>query len=179
MTQSAPFYLYKGDDTHFDGANVIQFVVNSTADLSRFSGYFQLGEFKQITNLTNGVMRVEIPRSYTGNFLFGPMRGVFRLVDKLGRIKTAVNDLEFYITDDISLLGQNQSIEVTGVDYQILVEVNLPLTNYNDLNDKPTINGVTVQGDKTDEDYGLQHKLTAASNMDITNNVISAKVDGE
>lgn len=170
-TQDKPFYLYKGDDTAFDGANVIQFVISSdTTDLSRFSGFFQLGDFKQVANITDGTMRVEIGRSYTSKFLLGPMNGIFKLVDKLGRVKTVTNTIKFYITDDVSLVGQNQSISIEGVDYQILVNLNVPLTQYNDLQGKPSINGVELVGNKTADDLHLATDYSLQNHINDTDN---------
>lgn len=169
--QDTPFYLYKGDDTAFDGANVIQFVISSdTTDLSRFSGFFQLGDFKQVANITDGTMRVEIGRSYTSKFLLGPMNGIFKLVDKLGRVKTVTNTIKFYITDDVSLVGQNQSISIEGVDYQILVNLNVPLTQYNDLQGKPSINGVELVGNKTANDLHLATDYSLQNHINDTDN---------
>ena len=178
VSEKAPIYLYRGDDTAFDGANVIQFVVSSdTTDLSRFSGFFQLGNYTQVGNISDGVMRVEIGREFTGQFLLGPMRGIFKLVDKLGRIKTVINDLNFYITDDLSLIPQSQSITVEGIDYQIAININVPLTQYADLKGKPSINGVELLGDKSLDDLGAQQKLIPGEHISLEDNIINVIVD--
>lgn len=39
--------------------------------------------------------------------------------------------------------------------------------DYNKLKNKPSINGITVENDKIDADYHLQHKLDFASQHDI------------
>ena len=48
----------------------------------------------------------------------------------------------------------------------------LYVDNYNDIRNKPSVNGVEVQGDKTGTDYGL---LNAADEMtrDDINNIVS------
>lgn len=181
-TQDTPFYLYKGDDAVFDGINKIQITINSeTTDLSRFSVLFELGDFKQITNLKSGVVKIELTREQSSKFLYGPMKGIIRLIDERGHIKTIVNYLDFFITNDLSLLEHNKDLILDGIIvddeiYRVLVNFEVPLTQYDDLEGKPVINGEEVRGDKTGEDYGLQNKLTAASNIDINeNNVIIVK----
>lgn len=138
MDNSKVFYIFKGDDTDFNYANSIRIKVISDTDLSRFSGKFKLGSYQQITNLTDGEMRIDLSHEYTRQFPYGNMTGTFQLIDKLGRIKTVVNTLKFYVTNDVSLIGERNAINFEGPDYNILVEINLPLTSYNDLQDLPT-----------------------------------------
>lgn len=138
MDNNKLFYIFKGDDTDFNYANSIRIKVISDIDLSRFSGKFKLGSYQQITNLTDGEMRIDLSHEYTRQFPYGNMTGTFQLIDKLGRIKTVVNTLKFYVTNDVSLIGERNAINFEGPDYNILVEINLPLTSYNDLQDLPT-----------------------------------------
>lgn len=46
-------------------------------------------------------------------------------------------------------------------------------TNYEDLQNKPSINGVSLSGNKTSSDLGLQGSYTAGDNISIENNEIS------
>lgn len=39
--------------------------------------------------------------------------------------------------------------------------------DYNDLKNKPSINGKNIEGDQSSEYYGLQGKLTFCTNLDI------------
>lgn len=180
-----PFYLYKGDDAVFDGINKIEIVVTSTTtDLTRFSGMFQLGEFKQIGSLADGHMKIELTRDYTRNFLFGPIKGAFRLLDAKGRIKTIANNLNFYITDDISLLEQNEpivlpDITIDGDQFHLEVQIDVPLTQYGDLEGKPRINDIEINGNKTGDYYGLQQKLTAGDHISLVDDTIGVIVDNE
>lgn len=180
-----PFYLYKGDDAVFDGINKIEIsITSSTTDLTRFSGMFQLGEFKQIGSLTNGFMKIELTRDYTRNFLFGPIKGAFRLLDGKGHIKTITNNLNFYVTDDISLLEQNgpivlPDITIDGDQFHLEVQIDVPLTQYGDLEGKPRINDVEINGNKTGDYYGLQQKLTAGDHISLVNDTIGVIVDNE
>ena len=50
--------------------------------------------------------------------------------------------------------------------------------DYTDLINKPSINNVTLSGNKSGDDLNLQGKLTAGNNITIESNVISAKGGG-
>lgn len=58
-----------------------------------------------------------------------------------------------------------------GTEQEWLAEIK----NYEELNNKPQINGVTLSGNKTSDDLSLQGKLTAGENITIENDVISAE----
>lgn len=45
----------------------------------------------------------------------------------------------------------------------------LATTNYNDLSNKPKINDVILENNKTSNELGLQEKMEAMSNLDIEN----------
>lgn len=51
-------------------------------------------------------------------------------------------------------------------------------SDYTDLSNKPSINGVTLSGNKSAHDLGLQGELTAGTGINIENDVISASGDG-
>lgn len=66
--------------------------------------------------------------------------------------------------------GENVTIDENGV-----ISATGGVTDYNDLENKPQINGHALSGDKSASDLGLQDKLTAGTNINIDeNNVISA-----
>ena len=51
-------------------------------------------------------------------------------------------------------------------------------SDYSELSNKPSINGVELNGNKTSGDLALQDKLTAGENISIENGVISATSEG-
>jgi len=66
--------------------------------------------------------------------------------------------------DDTASWSEWSTWKVTGTD------------NYNELTNRPRINGHTLSGDKTPNELGLQKKLTAGNNVEIdADGVISAK----
>lgn len=51
------------------------------------------------------------------------------------------------------------------------------VSDYTQLDNKPSLNGITINGSKTSSDYGLQGLLRAGNNISIVNGVISATVE--
>lgn len=49
------------------------------------------------------------------------------------------------------------------------------IVDYNTLGNLPTINTITVKGDKIGPEYGLQNLLTAGNGISIENDIISLK----
>lgn len=47
------------------------------------------------------------------------------------------------------------------------ISVPMNIKSYNQLRDKPTLNSVTIEGDKVSADYKLQDKLGVVSEQDI------------
>ena len=66
-----------------------------------------------------------------------------------------------------------------GTEAQFIQDFNAMISGqYNALGNKPSINGVTLQGNKTSANLGLQNALTAGENITIVNDVISATGGG-
>lgn len=82
-------------------------------------------------------------------------------------------------------VGENNSSEPTAMSYPDINEVTVDsgnsntvvakseydtgtgTNNYNDLKNIPTINGVSVVGDKQCEDYDIQREISALSNIEL------------
>ena len=69
--------------------------------------------------------------------------------------------------------GQNITITEENV-----ISASSGSNDYTDLTNKPSINNVTLSGNKSSDDLSLQGKLTAGDNITIENNVISAEGGG-
>lgn len=52
------------------------------------------------------------------------------------------------------------------------------VSSYNDLTDQPRVNNVTLKGNKSLDELGVQQKLIAGSNISIVDNVISSTGGG-
>lgn len=72
---------------------------------------------------------------------------------------------------DLSILSDDQTIEVlpsrSTEPITLGIEEKHGTSDYNMLTGKPSINGVTVQGDKIGEDYKLQDRMHTLSPSEI------------
>lgn len=98
--------------------------------------------------------KVVIPASLGDSKTYPPRNGMYR------------NVLAFYEADQTSWLYSTDGIPT---------KLTNGITNYEDAVNLPQINGNTLIGDKTGEELGLQNKLTAGENIQISDeNIISA-----
>lgn len=65
--------------------------------------------------------------------------------------------------NDVTVDSGNSNTVVTKSEYDTGTGSN----NYNDLKNIPTINGVSVVGDKQCEDYDIQREISALSNIEL------------
>lgn len=156
-------YIYKGDDTDF---NYDKFVTvnlspaTSQIDLSTMTAKFILGSYTKTYSLAESTsFEIDLKAITTGGFAYGDIKGVIQVIDSQGRIKTVANSIPFCVTHDI-ILCQNQTLDIdvpSGSDITINVTVG-GTVSYNDLTNKPSINGVPIEGPGNSETYGLASK---------------------
>ena len=152
-------YIFKGDDTNWNGEQFL--TVNITPaqgiDISDMTAKFTLGAYKKENiPLNTGSFEIDLTAATTGLYNYGPINGTVQIFDTLGRVKTVCNTIPFYITNKV-IETQNQTLNMdlpAGSPVSIDVTVG-GTVSYNDLADKPSINGVTVEGAKSGYDYGL------------------------
>ena len=115
-----------------------------------------------IVEFTTG-QPTELVGGSTLGTLFGQLKGwINKLVHDIGR------------KQDTLTAGDN----ITISDNVISANVPQPVSSYNDLTNKPDINGHTLTGSKSGSDLGLQDKLVAGQNINIAGNVISSTAQG-
>lgn len=153
-------YIYKGDDTNWNNEQFVTINVTpaegSSIDLSAMKAKFILGSYSKEYDLTTGSFSVDLTAATTDVYAFGPINGIVRVYDTQNRVKTITNTIPFYVTDQV-IAEQHQSIDLE-VPEGSTVDINVTVggqVSYNDLADKPSINGVTVEGAKSGYDYGL------------------------
>ena len=152
-------YIFKGDDTNWNNEQFVTVNVTSEkgVDLSDMTAKFKLGSYTKEYPLTTGSFTIDLSASITGQYAFGPICGTIQILDSEKRIKTACNTIPFYITDKV-IAEQHQTLDI-DLPQGSPVSINLSVggtVSYNDLTDKPSLNGVTIESAKTSADYGLQ-----------------------
>ena len=164
-------YIYRGDDTDWNNEQFVTVNItsgSSSIDLSTMSAVFTLGNFTQTYSLAEGSFQVQLSSEITRQFPYGPLMGSIKILDSQHRIKTATTDIPFYVTSEvITLQNQDLVIEVPGVSINVTVGGTV---DYNDLLNKPSINGVTVEGSNAAEHYNLANKTDLDAHIANKNN---------
>lgn len=160
-------YIYKGDDTDFNYEKFVTVNLSpatSQIDLSTMTAKFILGSYTKTYSLAESTsFEIDLKAITTGGFAYGDIKGIIQIIDSQGRIKTVANSIPFCVTHDI-ILCQNQTLDIdvpAGSDITINLTVG-GTVSYNDLTNKPSINGVPIEGPGNSETYGL------ASESDIS-----------
>jgi len=153
-------YIYKGDDTNWNNEQFVTINITpaegSSIDLTDMKAKFILGSYSKEFPLTTGSFEVDLAAATTDVYAYGPINGIVRVYDTQNRVKTITNTIPFYVTDKV-IAEQHQSIDLE-VPQGSAVDINVTVggtVSYNDLTDKPSINGVTIEGAKSGYDYGL------------------------
>lgn len=152
-----PIKIFKGNDTNFNDAKFLTFKVTSDIDLSDFTGIFTLGSFSKPGSLADGKMDVVIPAAVTAQFPLGCINGTFQLVDTKMRVATVSNTIPFLITSEV-FTPTTEEIDLEtpeGYPVELSLEVGFASGNYEDLNNLPKVNGVTLVGNKSSAELGI------------------------
>lgn len=171
-----PIKIFKGNDTNFNDGKFLTFTVTGDIDLSDFSGIFTLGSFSKPGSLADGKMEVVMPAAVTAQFPLGAMCGTFQLVDNKMRVATVTNTIPFLITSEVFTPTPDVVELETPEGYPVNVNMQIGFAsgNYNDLNNLPQIDGVTLDGNKTAAELGL---ATPTDLQPITQDVAQLQSD--
>lgn len=144
--------LFKGDDTDFNENNFLTIYLDTTTSLAGFKASFRLGSFVQeFADITSKTLKVVIPHTVTKQFPVGNLNGTLRLEDSSGRYQTVTNTIPFAITKEV-FTQEAQEINLPMPDnYPIAITLRLLSHSYDDIVNKPSINGVILTGDSTSE----------------------------
>lgn len=162
--------IFRGDDTNFNDALFLTVKISATFDLSGFTAELVLGGGAVVKNTVldeNGAFEVVISAEESKLLPFGEVKGSVILIDKQSRRRTIANDILFNVTNEVTEgLEYTADLSVTETEATVL---NIKVgggtgggtTDYNELENKPSIAGVTLMKDVSLADIG------AASSGDI------------
>lgn len=167
-------YIFKGDDTNWNNEQFLTVNVTgeSGVDLSTMTATFRLGSIvKNNISLASGTFQISLSAQDTAGLVEGSLFGSIQIFDEQGRVKTACNTIPFYITNQV-IVEQNQQIDIE-LPQGSPVTINLSVggtVSYNNLTDKPSINGVTISGAQDASYYDLATKTALDAHIaDIDN----------
>lgn len=166
-------YIYKGDDTNWNNEQLLDITLvpapGSTIDLSSMTAEFTLGSYtKTEIPLINNSFTIDLGAAVTGAFPYGAIMGVVKLFDSTGRVKTVVNQIPFYVTNEV-IATQNRNLTFDLPQVSINVTVG-GTVSYNNITDKPSINDITIQGEHDASYYNLAKETDLQSHISDTNN---------
>ena len=164
---SEKIILVRGDDTDFDYQVLLVLNFISTLDLSNYK--VKLG-IENPTNLIktyeifNNTTEINFDKTISSTLEVGEHRCTVKLLNSLNQIKTVYN-FDILVQDEFDI--STKFINEYTVDIKIDDGIN-KYKNYNELFNKPLINGVELVGDKSFEDLGI---------AEYTKNTIDSKMD--
>lgn len=167
--------LFKGDDTDFSLNQAICIKLVTDYDLAGCTAHVKFYDYEQtFYPIVDKKLPLSFPGSVTSKFPLG--RGSAKIwltePDPEGsgtRRRTVANDLKILVTNNIDLLSRKD------ISYTMLLRY-----DYKDLDSKPMLNGKVIEGDHTDDYYGIKGpkpdtELSEESENAVQNKVIAVK----
>jgi hypothetical protein len=168
-----PIYIHKGDDTVFGNTTkFLVFKINPAEYLEGYKAEFKLRSVtKKIEYIENGEFEVILTAQETNKLDFGKCFGEIKLIDTNKRVKTICNTIPFVITPQV--VGDQYDYLTLDIPNDSSYEISLEIgtsqsggtTNYEDLENKPSINGIELKGNLTTEDLGISGGDIDTSNL--------------
>ena len=180
-----PITIVRGDDTNWNDEQTFTINLISELDLTQFKAQFIIGPIvKNFDSVVDNKIQPILTHPDTLKLTLGPARGIVKLIDQQGRIKTIASGIPFLVKRGVysttsatatALPTAEINTNLTQVTPSSIDITVANLIDYADIGNKPRINGVELNGDKTSEELGLQGQFIAGENITIEDNVISAQ----
>jgi hypothetical protein len=148
--------LYKGDNSNFGGLRTIQLTLDTTLDLTGYTAEFSLqGKRKLYSVPDSKILDLVFDNDETDDFALGECFGTLRISDTSNRWCTFADRIPFEIVQEVvGTQSDDYTLEITVDGTQVIITVQ-SFFDYGDLVSKPSINSVTLVGNKTSAQLGL------------------------
>lgn len=157
-------FIHKSDSTIFaDQKKFLTFKIKTDYNLTGWKAVFCLCSVKKtIEDISAKTFDVILSDKDTSKLYYGKPFGEIKLIDKDGNIKTISNDIPFCVTNGI-VENEAQTIDLDipkseGISISVSYAGSGGTSNYEDLENKPSINDVELIGNKTLDALGIQPK---------------------
>lgn len=154
-----PIHIFKGDSTIFaDSDKFLTFNIKTELDLTGWKAQFKLGKIVKICDdISSKTFTIILTCNDTSTLEYGPIDGILKFIDAENNCKTISNKIPF-IVDDKVVENDCSLINIDGSKWGFVIEVKIGTgtKNYEELCNKPSINGIKLVGDKTLEELGIQ-----------------------
>lgn len=159
--------LVRGDDTNFFNQTLL---VVSFKTVLNLDGYKLRLTVENPTNIMkqfevhNNTAEINFGKIDSSTFGVGQHKANLKLIDTLGRVKTMYL-LDINVEDEF-----NASVDLLN-EYEIEIELDTDgiskYKNYNELHNKPLINDIVLEGNKTFDELGFTQHITEATQAEI------------
>lgn len=164
---SEKIILVRGDDTDFDYQVLLVLNFISTLDLDGYKARLTIENPTNVARtyeIFNNTCEINFDKGVTSTLEVGEHRCTVKLLNSLNQIKTIYN-FDILVQDEFDI--STKFINEYTVDIKIDDGIN-KYKNYNELFNKPLINGVELIDDKSFEDLGI---------TEYTENAIDSKIE--
>ena len=151
-------YIFRGDDTafaEFDRKVCIR--LDTFKDLTGWSAKFKLVDNEKVfTDISSRLITFGYTAEETEEFPIGQTYGKLSIFDQSGKVRQIVQV-------EVEIMNKRPESGICGT---IAISVDNVLADYNNIGNKPTINGVTVEGDHDSAHYKLAGLDVVAANAE-------------
>ena len=147
-------YIHRGDDTDFNNSSFLAFNIVTEKDLTGWQATFVINDLeKTFSDISNKIFKLTLSAQETSKFKIGKTINQLKLIDENGKIKTVINNLDIYITEEV-VDNETQIINLPilkdeGVDINIEVS-NIP-TKTSDLENDSNFLSVAITDPAKDQ----------------------------
>ncbi len=145
--------LYRGDDTTFKGVRRLRVTVSSKTSLAGCSATFELcGVVKHIPDVSTGSFYLPLTGEDTARMPVGVHTATLRVYDEESRRRTVDDAIRVRVTERIDAAYSG--------DEEICVSLGA-MVEWRNVQNRPSINGVVLDGDKTTKDLNIRGVVQA------------------
>ena len=152
-------YIFRGDDIAFaEYDRRICIRLDTFKDLTGWSAKFKLVDNEKVfTDISSRLISFGYTAEETSEFPLGKTYGKLTIYDSKGQIRQMVQV-------DVEILNK---VPEAGIGGTIAVSVDNVIADYNNIGNKPSINGVTIEGDHDSAYYKLAGASACAANAEM------------
>ena len=145
--------LYRGDDTTFKGVKRLRVTIESKESLAGCSATFEVcGVVKHVPDVSTGSFYLSLTGEDTAKMPLGAHVATLRVYDDESRRRTVANTIMVCVTERIGDAYPGE--EDIAVSLGAMVE-------WRNVSDKPSVNGVVLEGNKTTKELGIKGVVEA------------------
>lgn len=152
MENAEYLVIYKGDDTDFTLNQSVYVDIHTETSLEGLTAVFRFHNFKQSFSPIpeDKRLKLSIPKCASDRFPLGFSTAKVEFIDSEGNVRTVCSQLRVLVTKFVTQAYYNPDHRAITVNFSADVGTD----DYNELKNKPQINGVEVKGSLSLDDLG-------------------------